>query len=293
MSYKKILQKTYDLHVHIGPEIIPRKFDLTSLIKSQSDKLAGIAVKNHFFPTIAQKRESRKLKIIYSVSLNRYCGGFNSGLVKACAQLAQDPILVWFPTISARNFLEYKEEIPKEWIGNKAAQFSRSQFKGYSVFNARGRLRTDVIEVLKATKDVDAILATGHISWQESMALIKYAKLLGIKRIIVTHPIYQAIRMPLNVQIKLAKMGALIEQCYSMFAIDNIPIKEIANQIKAIGAKNCIISSDVGQAFSKNPNQALEEFCRLLAKERINKRELKAMLIINPKKLINRNLTRN
>ena len=53
MDYRKILQQAIDLHIHIGPEIIPRKFTLPELVDYEKGKLRGVGVKNHFFPTIA------------------------------------------------------------------------------------------------------------------------------------------------------------------------------------------------------------------------------------------------
>ena len=62
---------------------------------------------------------------------------------------------------------------------------------------------------------------------------------------------------------------------------------EIAQQIKAVGANSVILSSDVGQAFSPAPSQALYEFANLLFEQGISLDELKRMLVANPKKLLN------
>ena len=109
---------------------------------------------------------------------------------------------------------------------------------------------------------------------------------MGITKIIVTHPIYQRINMPVEVQKKLTALGAKIEQCYSMYSIDKIPVIKIARQIKEVGVKNCILSSDVGQLFSPSPSEALEIFGGLLQKEGITLTELQTMLVDNPKLLI-------
>ena len=159
---------------------------------------------------------------------------------------------------------------------------------GIRLLDRANKLTSATIAVLNAIKQTDAILATGHVSWQESRVLIKKAANIGIKRIIVTHPIYQRVAMPMTVQKELARLGAKIEQCWSMWKIDNIAIKEIANQIKSLGAVNCIITSDSGQSFSPPPYEALYDFCMALFKENISFRELKTMCVTNPKKLISR-----
>src|SRR5258708_6676066 len=148
MKLQNLVREAFDLHVHIGPEIIPRKYDLNSLIRSQSNRLAGIAVKNHFFPTIAMRptSSSNKLKIIYSVALNYYQGGFNSQIIEASAQLTKDPLIVWFPTINAANFLKNcGQEIPNEWYGTD--KHDRKQVwrkRGLSVLSKKKLLKNEV-----------------------------------------------------------------------------------------------------------------------------------------------------
>ncbi|OGE88988.1 MAG: hypothetical protein A3J07_04795 [Candidatus Doudnabacteria bacterium RIFCSPLOWO2_02_FULL_49_13] len=291
MNLKKIIRQAIDLHVHIGPEIIPRKFTLAELIKDQRGKIKAIGVKNHFFPTVAMASrgafKSLSPRIIFSVALNQYVGGFNDKIITAVAELSQRPIIVWFPTISAANILrKQKYEIPPEWSKGKL-KIKNQRLEGYSICHDQ-RLKPEVLSVLKAIKNYNAILATGHISSQESQILVRRAVQLGIKRIIVTHPIYQKINMSLGLQKELADRGAYIEQCYSMYSIDKIPISKIARQIKVIGADRCILSSDMGQVFSKSPDQALLDFTHLLIQEGITLREIKTMLVSNPAKLISR-----
>jgi len=294
MKYKKILQQSIDLHIHVGPEIIPRKFDLSKLLKLEKGRLKGVGVKNHFFATSSMTRplENKKCPfVVDSVVLNNYVGGFNPDIIYASAQLSSRPIIVWFPTLSAKNFLKGEQfEIPSEWIGNNKIKNRKvNEIKGLSTWNRKGEISREVKRVLLAIKKIGAILATGHISWQESRELVNCAtKEFGIKKIIITHPIYQRINMPIRVQKELFNKGAFIEQCYSMYSIDKIPITKIANQIKAVGAKNCILTSDVGQKFSESPSEALGDFIALLRREGITEREIKQMVIINPSYLIGR-----
>lgn len=286
MNYKKLLASAVDLHMHVGPEIIPRKFNVSELIKSQQGKLKAIAIKSHFYPTTAFYRpKSADSFIIDSITLNNYVGGFNADAVITTAQAAKGSIIVWFPTISAKNFLQNeKYEIPEEWVGGRLKNNRLSKdINQLSTLDDEGNIKAEVKKVLKAIKNYNCILATGHISWQESAKLVEVAQQeFGITKIIITHPVYQLIRMPLRVQKKLARSGAFIEQCYSMYSIDQIPITKIARQIKAIGADRCILSSDVGQKFSPNPSEALTSFADLFVREGISKKELWLMSVINP-----------
>jgi len=297
VKYQEILKQAIDLHVHIGPEMIPRKFTLPELINYEKSKLRGVGVKNHFFPTIAMsglstRDEEENLIVINSVVLNRYVGGFNPNIVRASAELSERPIIVWFPTLHTERFLQSQEtEIPEEWIDPRLREKIKlrrsADIEPLSIFDDRNELTDEVKNIIGVVKENGAILATGHLAWQDSYELVKFASdEMGIKKIIVTHPIYQKIAMPISIQKKLAQRGALIEHCYSMYSIDKIPMRKIAEQIKEVGVDNCILSSDVGQIFSKSPSESLADFISLLLNEGVTKEEIKMMLIVNPGKLV-------
>lgn len=292
-SINQIIKSSIDLHYHIGPEIIPRKFDnVISLIKNQNNKIRGVALKNHFYstvPFIEEVKKNNNLILIGSVVLNNFIGGLNPEAIYAASLINRAPIIVWFPTINAKNFLEKtKYEIAKEWIQQKdfKARLSKD-VKGIYIFDKKGNLNKKTFEVLKAIKKTNSILATGHISWQESKKLVKEALSIGIRRIIITHPIYQKINMSVDDQIYLAKKGCYIESCYSMYSIDKIPIDRIAFQIKKVGPDRIILSSDVGQKFSPLSSQALFYFAKLLLKEGITLDMLYRMLVKNTHKIVN------
>lgn len=293
MAYEELIQRAIDLHVHVGPEVIPRAYTADTLVAAEKGKLRGAAVKNHFFPVMPQAQSADDgFFTIPSVTLNRFVGGFNADAVRAIAEFSRTRALVWFPTVHAANFLRESEfEIPPEWIDPTRKENIRTrrsgEVEGLSVFDEGGRLRQDVREVLAVIKEYECILATGHIAWQESVALVCAARReFGIERIIVTHPIYKRIAMPLEVQKDLAREGAFIEECYSMRSIDKIPVADIAAQVSAIDAEQCIMSSDVGQTFSPPPSDALAFFAGLLAKEGITDADLEKMLVRNPARLV-------
>ena len=282
-----------DLHVHIGPEVIPRKFTTAEIVKAESGKIGGLALKNHFSPTtqmIGTIEEPEDLMLIGSVTLNKSVGGLNPDVIYASARISKRPIIVWFPTISADNFLrQSKYEIPPEWVGAGFESRLSAEADAVRISNAAGELTEETTKVLRAIKKNNCILATGHVSWQDAKTLVRVALMVGIKKIIVTHPVYQLIDMPLEVQKELAQNeGVYIEQTYAMNLIDKIPISKIAEQIKTIGAANCIISSDVGQVNSPNPSEALRTFAMLLNQEGVSEKELKVMGEKNPEQILSK-----
>ena len=237
---------------------------------------AMFGVKSHAFPLPGNDR------IIGSVVLNNHVGGLNADAVAACAAASSRPIVVWFPTISAENHLNKSEyEIRPEW----GARISRrsEDVAGIRV-EKDGALTESACCVLRTILDCGAILATGHLSWQESRVVVREAVGRGIKKIVITHPIYQLIDMPIDVQKELARY-AYIEHTYSMVSIDRLPVEKIAEQMNAVGPNRCIMTSDVGQPFSPSPAEALRRFADLLKQQGIADADISTMLVKNPRRL--------
>jgi len=279
-----------DLHVHIGPEVLPRKYTVSTLIEAEAGKIAGMALKSHFYPTIPFIRsiaDAKGLILVGSVTLNNYVGGLNADAIYASAKLSSLPIIVWFPTINAKNFLDKsKFEIPPEWVGNRFTSRLSKDVENITVLK-EGMLSIDTLKVLQAIKEKNCILATGHLSAKESVLLVTEAVKKGISKIIITHPIYQRIKMDVVMQQELTALeGVYVEHNYAMYLIDNIPIREIARQIRLVGIKKCIISSDMGQIGNPSPSEGLRDFCRLLLDEGISEEDLRMMGEINPRRLL-------
>jgi len=290
MKLKDIVKQAIDIHVHIGPEIIPRKYTIEQLIKEEQGKIGGFVLKNHFYPTtpfIRKVKPSDKLRLFGSIVLNSAVGGLNPEAIYAANLIANSPIMVWFPTIHAENFLKQsKYEIAPEWVKKKGFQARLARDVKSVVVTKNKKLTQEAIYVLRVIKKCNGVLATGHISWEESMILINKAIKMGIPKIVVTHPIYQKISMPINIQKDLAQKGCFIEQSYSMYFIDKISIPKIVNQIKKVGSNSVILSSDVGQTFGPSPSEALLKFSTLLNKRGMQNNELFTMMVTNPKKLL-------
>ncbi len=279
-----------DLHVHIGPEILPRKYTISTLVASEKNKLRGMALKSHFYPTMPLIKSVMcdDMLLIGSVTLNNAVGGLNPEAITASANISDKPLIVWFPTISAANFLAKSQyEIPPEWVGGGFQSRLSSEVNGIKIIDNKRRLVPEARSVLQTIKDTDCILATGHVSWQEAQALVEEALGMGIRKIIITHPIYQLIAMPIEVQRELSKNnGVYVEHNYAMYSIDKIPIADIAEQIKYVTPKKCIISSDVGQPGSPSPSRALKTFAELLRENGLSNDDIEQMGATNPLKLI-------
>ncbi|MFH1624933.1 MAG: DUF6282 family protein [Pseudomonadota bacterium] len=294
----KMIQRSYDLHFHIGPDILPRKYNVGQLIQQEQGKISGIVLKSHSFPTItgiiASGEENGRLKLFGSITMNYFMGGFNPSAIYASATMSKNfPIIVWFPTIHAENHLRHNYsnyEIPPEWV--KDPEFKpriKTELKAVRVIDWNNVLFDKCVRVLKMIKKMNCIMATGHLSWEETEVLASQALKEDIK-VIITHPNQKDIAMPLRIQKELGRQGAYIEHCYVMYLDrdneDDYPLDEMADKINEVGADHSILTSDAGQMKSPSPSESLKEFVRLLSKEGITKSQFEKMLIKNPEMIL-------
>ena len=130
------------------------------------------------------------------------------------------------------------------------------------------------------------ILATGHFSSGEVEILVKEALTIGVKRIILTHPFYQATQMPLEKQVELSQLrGVFIELAYANLQFDKIPLETYVELIRAAGPNRVILSSDLGQPGSESVGSGWKKYFKLLSEKGISEKEVAQMSIENPHQL--------
>ena len=108
-------QGVIDMHVHIGPELLRRRYTSMTLAEEARREGIGVVMKNHFQPTTAMAIMARKpedeVPIVGSVTLNYGCGGIDDHGVRSAlsgwkSDVTQtdpdrDRFVVWMPTFCA------------------------------------------------------------------------------------------------------------------------------------------------------------------------------------------------
>ena len=159
-----------------------------------------------------------------------------------------------------------------------------------TILDGNNKLVPEIAKILKIVKEYNMVLANGHISPQETFALVEAAQALGIKKLVITHGLWTngLVRFTLDELKKLGQMGCYIENCYVGFLptdFRNDP-KPMVDAIKYIGAEHCIISTDLGQYYNPSPAEGMRMFIALLYKNGIPAPEIEAMAKKNPAKLL-------
>lgn len=285
-----LLEGAIDLHAHIFPQA--RLSEPGRVLDHEWARLAshagmrGFAMKSHLWPTMAQARILTEthpgLTVIGTITLNQNVGGFNPFSVESAIKLGAK--IVWMPTYSAANDIQVGA-----YSSRVAAWFTHQPPGGeLSVFGEGRAILPEVDAVLKIARDSGAVIATGHLSAEEGVALARRAKELGLRKFIFTHALNRAVRATDEQMREVAEMGYIIEHCFlSTFPMwQKLEPKKIAEAIRLIGAGSCIMTTDCQMDFNPPPPEMLRMFIASMLQLGITPEEISQMVRQNPAELV-------
>ena len=107
---RDLLRGAIDVHIHAGPDIVPRlldDFELAELARAAG--MTAIVLKSHHMLTADRAHIAQKafpeVKVFGGLALNfPACGGLNAEAVKVAIRMRAK--IVWLPTLSAANHIE-------------------------------------------------------------------------------------------------------------------------------------------------------------------------------------------
>ena len=192
----ELMKGIVDLHLHAAPDYIPRKVTAYELaLRAKKAGFKAIVIKSHHYPTVALAKalsEITGMQVLGGIALNEPVGGFNVHAVEVAIKMGAR--IVWMPTIDAWNHRHFYK-----------------QGGGLTILTPRGELRDDVEVILGLIADNNVALATGHLSPSEVEILVREAFRVGVRKVLVNHPIWGPTLMTESQQQRIANMGAYLE----------------------------------------------------------------------------------
>jgi hypothetical protein len=252
---RALVRGAYDLHVHVAPDVPPRRIDDLALARRCAELgLAGFALKSHYTSTAERAQVVSALfpevQVVGTLTLNWAVGGMNALAVEIAAR--EGARIVWMPTVDSPAETAGRAE-PKD--GDKVPQWAQLQHElrglGLSVeavhvTDTEGRLLPATRDVLGAIARHDLILATGHLSRDDTFAVVDGAFAAGVAHVVVTHPEFPCQNFSLEDQRELAARGCLLERCLSTPLSGKTEWAHVFDGVRAVGVERSLFSSDCG-----------------------------------------------
>jgi hypothetical protein len=280
-----------DFHVHTYPDNFERTVSAVDAARGARDRgLKAIVLKGGAFETVTRAAEANAavpgVKVYGGLVMNKPSGGINPAAVEAMAVFrggGAEKIgrVVWLPSLNAWNHHQrFKIAAPPVEV-----------FDGTKLVPA-------MHEVLALCAKHDLVLETCHLAPPEALALIREAKAAKVQKIVCTHADYDPINMSIDEQREAAKLGAFIEHAYIGVFLgpqSSVPrfqawrgatVEQMAAAIKAVGAPNCVLASDMGAAPLDVPINGFMAFVKRLGELGVSDAELDQMTRKNPSSLL-------
>ena len=291
MDEYAILEGAINLHLHVGPDYAPRYGDSIKLATQAKEfGMRALALKTHLMSTVPHAYHANKVvegvTCYGGITLNGPCGGLNPRTVASTIQAGGK--IIWLPTTDA-----YYGAVVKAGQGHWIKSYSKNASFGFpieyiTITDETGKLKPVMHDILRVCKEKDAILATGHVSPEECLALAKEAHAIGYKKLKITHPNLWMDDYTVPVMEQLVSYGAVISFAYGGLTPHHCrqdPM-EIVEAIRVLGAKNCILVTDGGDMVNPNHIQMLRSFYTLLKYEGIPTADLDVMMKERPAELL-------
>jgi len=291
----ELLRGSIDLHAHGWPEFsLKMRGRMDDIEWAQMAKAAGMrayVMKSHVYPTMAQaylvNQVVPDVKVFGSITLNVTVGGLNPFAVELAGELGAK--IVWMPTWSSKNGLTkggvFMARMKR--IMSTIDNLLPSPEAGVTIFDSNGQLLPVVNEIIAIIKKYDMILATGHLSIEESMAVAEVAGKAGVK-FMLTHALNRQVAASPEQQKSFVKLGGYIEHCYitTMPLHGRLELSAIVESIKDVGPQHFIITTDAIGAWNATPPELMRMFIGSLLNQGISENDILTMSHDNPAKLL-------
>ena len=291
---RALVRGAYDLHVHIEPDVIPRRItDLELARRFHACGLAGFVLKSHYVPTAERAAVVRaavpEVRALGAIVLNNPVGGLNPVAVEIAARGGAR--IVWMPTVNAANETAEHGLRP---AGAKLPLWARLQDelreRGIAappvlVVDETGALLPAAHEVLRVVAAHQLVLATGHLSRAEIFVVVEAALAHGIRQIVVTHPDYPTQNLSIKEQTQLAQRGAFLERCVAPAYSGKVDWERMFAAIRATGSAHSVLSTDMGQPANPPVEDGLAIIADRLLAAGFTDEEVRIMAVTNSVRL--------
>lgn len=288
------LQGAYDLQVHVAPDVIARRIDDLDLAKEFLVKgLRGFVLKSHYFPTAERAQVVSKsvpgIRAFGAIVLNHSVGGLNPVAVELAGRSGNK--IVWMPTVDAANETAGRPGGVKTKLPFWAAIQLELAAIGInpppmSVLDETGNLTTVARTCLELIKKYEMILATGHLGKREIVTLVKTAKEIGLRKVVVTHAEFPSQSLTAQEQFELAELGATIEHCFTTMHTGKASWENMFEATRKVGTHRTFLSTDLGQTVNPGVAEGFAMFAQKMLDAGFTTGEIHHMAATIPASLV-------
>lgn len=285
-----LLEGAVDLHRHGFPEIsegiATSLSDVEDITLCREAGMSAVVLKSHVWPTLGRAHLLKELvpgiRVIPSVTLNRFAGGMRPEVVELAAK--QGARVAYLPTASAYNDLS-RGGISHR-ISGEIESYQPDASEGIKLLDDQGDLTAATWAILDAFDTWPMTVYTGHLSAEEVLAVARTRRLEG--RLVFSHPDSDSVAASNAAIEEVASLGGYIELCAlgTYPQIGRVTCADLAQTVRLVGAERCVITSDYFFPWAPPSHRMLLDLALGLMDAGITREEVRTMLCDNPAALV-------
>jgi hypothetical protein len=288
------LEGAYDLQIHVGPDVIARRIDDIDCAKEfVAHGLRGFVLKSHYIQTGERAQVVTKavpgIRAFGALTLNHSMGGLNPVAVEIAGRSGCK--MVWMPTVDALNETAGRSEGGSAKLPFWAKIQRELAAEGISppplsAIDEDGKVVEGARVCMERIAKHDMIMATGHLGRREIFALVRAAKDIGLKKVLVTHAEFPSQNLTGDEQKALADDGAIIEHCFTTAYTGKATWEATFANIRQTGVERTLISTDLGQTINPPVAEGFAMFAQKLLDAGFSVEEVRTMAVTNAARLV-------
>jgi hypothetical protein len=282
------------MHCHAGPSLFDRDLDyIRAAEEAEEAGMKGIVIKDHLMPSAValsilksqpeMLAKAPNVAVIGSICLNNHVGGFNPWALELALELGAK--VVWFPTVSSQRHIERH---PGSLFGSLTTR-DLKMATPVQVLDDSGKVVPEAIECIELIAKYDAVLATGHMQADHTLAVLPVARERGVDRIVITHPTL-FVDADSEQRTQMINSGAFLEHEVGMYKAGRpngrFETSELIDLIREHGAEHTILSSDLGQLNSPHPVNGMEGTAKALVEAGVKDSDIDRLFKTNASQLL-------
>ena len=316
----ELLKGAVDIHVHAGPHLksSPRRVDpIEAAIQARDAGMRAIVLKDVFEMTNGTawlvNRHVPGITVYGGLMLNTVYGGMNPRAFKTAIHYGEGAKYLDFGAHST--FYQASREgrvvdgefVPLSELYPKFKKEELERAIRIPVGEDPGPELDEMLTLL--AQNPHMYMDTGHVSSEEAIRLVELKEEYGYERIVISSAVTKISTMR---QLRhMADMGALIEFTFAAYtaptpiplthyyvekeyasidegmeALPDEGIREVAAQIRELGAEHCVMSTDFGRYALSTPVEGLRQFITCMLDLGITAGEIRTMVKTNPEWLL-------
>jgi len=288
---RDMMRGVIDMHLHAHPCLLERPFDeIECAEQARAAGYRGLVLKSIYVPNADRVELVRKvvpgIELFGSIVLNHPVGGLNPEAVRASIGFGVK--VVWLPTVHAAHHVRHFGMPTYPWQTALGLERTQTKAPPIALLDADGELKPEVAEIISLCKAADLVLGTGHVAYDEAMAVLGEARRIGYEKVIATHVGWHATDWSIPQTKAMLDLGCTFEFTVNplMPNRQQASPKDFAMRIAAIGARNCIVATDLGQHDNVHPVEGFRLWLRILKMHGFTEDDIDVMARRNPARLL-------